>query len=51
MNTAASILAVKVVKCIAPFAVTAEIMLIEWRAPVVRTMGVCPNGAQVVAAW
>ncbi len=51
MNTSAFILPVKVLKCIAPFAVTAEIMLIECLAPVVRTTGVLPMGAHVVPEW
>ncbi len=33
------------------FADTAEIMCTECRAPVLRTSGVCPTGAQVVPAW
>jgi hypothetical protein len=35
----------------APFADTAEIMFTEYRAPVLRTSGVWPTGAQVVPAW
>jgi hypothetical protein len=34
-----------------PLAVTVEIMLIECRVPVVRTIGVCPIGAHVVSEW
>jgi hypothetical protein len=35
----------------APWALTAESMLSENRAPVVRTLGVRPIGAQLVPAW
>ena len=35
----------------APCAETAESMLSENRAPVARTTGVRPTGAQVVPAW
>jgi len=35
----------------APWADTAETMFTEYRAPVLRTTGVCPTGAHVVPEW
>jgi hypothetical protein len=35
-------------KRMSPRALTAEILFQRYRAPVVRTTGVCPTGAQVV---
>jgi hypothetical protein len=35
-------------KRMSPRALTAEIMFQRYRAPVIRTTGVCPTGAQVV---
>ena len=51
MNTAALTVPSCTMNRSAPCAVTAESMLSENRAPVARTTGVRPTGAQVVPAW
>jgi hypothetical protein len=40
-----------IMNCMAPSRPMAEIIWIEVRAPVLRTMGVLPTGPQVVPQW